>query len=342
MQGRHPRAGAVALLAVWIAGSCWMSHSAYAQQAPAYADARVAADVLIQRGIELRKAGEDRLALAEFERAFAPHGSVRALAQMALAEQALGLWREANEHLQWALLSTDEPWIAEHRATLEAAQREIRSQLGSLEISCDVAGAEVRLNGVLLGLTPLARAVPLVVGANVVSLSKPGFFEIARQVGIDAGRLSRLNVVLTSSPTAGFLRAAEPLPDEGAAPPEWRAAAPAESARAAREAFFYAVLGLTALGLSAGLTGSVLREVNARRYRVDRFNRFEDDRGADESPGPAATVQREEALAIGGFASAAVFGLTAAFLWLSQPSAEEQVSLGCAPELRLMASSGPF
>jgi tetratricopeptide (TPR) repeat protein len=188
-------------MATWIAGSCWRLPSAHADEAAASADSTASADALIQKGIDLRKAGEDRQALAEFERAFSLYGSVRALAQMALAEQALGLWREAHEHLQRALLTTDDPWIEEHRATLDAAAGEIASQLGSLEISCNVAGAAVRLNGVVLGLTPLSSPVPLVAGANVIVVSKPGFFEMVRQVNIDAGRLSRLNVVLTPGPT---------------------------------------------------------------------------------------------------------------------------------------------
>lgn len=299
MQGRRPRAAALALLALWIAGSCWRLHAAHAQQASSSSDVTAAANVLIQRGIELRRAGEDRLALAEFERAFSSQGSVRALAQMALAEQALGLWREANEHLQRALLK-DEPWIVEHRATLEAAAREIRSQLGSLEISCNIAGAEVRLNGAVLGLTPLTSPVPLVAGANVITVSKPGFFEMARQVGVDAGRLSRLNVVLTAHPTASSLRTA-----------------PTETTHAGRAAFFPAVLALSALGLSAGVAGAAMRGVKAKRYNG-------------------------EVLALGGFVSAAVLGLTAAYLLLSQPSASAQVSLGCAPGDRLLASSDPF
>ena len=43
------------------------------------------AEALIQHGIELRKAGDDRGALSAFERAFSLTGSARALAQMALA-----------------------------------------------------------------------------------------------------------------------------------------------------------------------------------------------------------------------------------------------------------------
>ena len=336
-------------MAIWIAGSCWRLPSARADEAAAATDSAADADALIQKGIELRKAGQDRQALAEFERAFSLYGSVRALAQMALAEQALGLWREAHEHLQQALPRMDDPWIAEHRSTLEAAAHEIASQLGSLEISCNVAGAEVRLNGVVLGLTPLSSPVPLVAGANVIVVSKPGFFEIARQVNIDAGRLSRLNVVLTSSPEPSLApaRAAEPLPSRVLAAPQPSAAAALEAgagASPARDIFFYTALGLSALGLSAGATGYVMREVNVQQYNDDqRCSRLEGIRRSEECPEQAAAYQRGEVLVIAGFTGAAVFGLTAAYLWLSRPAkAAATLSFGCAPALAVFACAGEF
>src|SRR5688572_1092503 len=57
---------------------------------------------LIDRGVEQRKAGDDRAALELFRRAFELNGSGQALAQMALAEQALGRWLDAHQHLRLA------------------------------------------------------------------------------------------------------------------------------------------------------------------------------------------------------------------------------------------------
>ncbi len=99
------------------------------------------------------------MALAAFERAWALGGSFRALAQIALAEQALGHWREAYEHLASALRHTDDPWISAHHATLDVALREIASRLGAVEVSCNVHGAEVRVDGRVVGKTPLAESV---------------------------------------------------------------------------------------------------------------------------------------------------------------------------------------
>ena len=359
MDGRGRRPVGAALMAIWLAGPCARLTSVGAQESAATAaaetdpgnDSSATADALVEQGIELRKGGKDQQALAKFERAFSRGGSVRALVQMALAEQALGLWRDAHEHLQEALLKAEDPWIAEHRATIEAASIEIASQLGSLEISCNVDGAEVRLDGVLLGQTPLTRPVPLVAGANVIVVSKRGYFDIARQVNIDVGRLSRLNVVLTANPTASS------TPPHGvdrphgggqpAAPPSaelaLRPATGAGPDRSARDTLFYTALGLSALGSSAGITGYVMREINVAEYNDDaRCSRILGVRRADECPKQAAAFQRGEVLAIGGFASAAVFGATATYLWLTRPSAKSQASFGCAAGVAALACSGHF
>jgi tetratricopeptide (TPR) repeat protein len=135
------------------------------QQRPAGADA------LIARGIQLRKAGDDRAALAAFEQAYAASGSAQALAQMALAEQALGRWVAALLHLERALAVRGDRWIDGHRSTLEAAREEIASRLGQLEVSCNVPGALVEIDGEPIGQTPLSRAQPVVAGLSVVKVS---------------------------------------------------------------------------------------------------------------------------------------------------------------------------
>jgi hypothetical protein len=304
--------------------------------------------VLLQRGIELRKAGRDQQALVEFQRAYARGGSVRALVQQALAEQALGLWREAHEHLQEALRKSHDPWIAEHRATLEAASSEIRSQLGSLEISCNIDGAEVRLDGALLGRTPLAQPVPLVAGANVIVVSKLGYFDIVRQVNVDVGRLSRLNVVLTANPGTAAPASAGSARARAGVSPALGTAVPSRGEGAAggslRDIFLYSSLGLSALGVSLGVTGYVLREINVAQYNEDtRCSRVDGIRRSDECPEQAAAYQRGEALAIAGFSGGAVFGATALYLWLTQPNAPaEEGALLCLPDGLGLACSGRF
>src|SRR6185436_19818337 len=91
-------------------------------------------EAIIARGVHLREQGKDEEALAEFRRAFAVAPTAKARAQMALAEQALGMWVAAEEHLKKALEEEKEPWIARNRGALTQAVRTIEQHLGTIVV----------------------------------------------------------------------------------------------------------------------------------------------------------------------------------------------------------------
>ena len=68
-------------------------------------------DALIRRAIELRKQGNDRGALEELQRAYGIAQSPRAAAQLGFAEQAVGIWLQAEEHVREALGEPGDKWI---------------------------------------------------------------------------------------------------------------------------------------------------------------------------------------------------------------------------------------
>src|SRR4029077_15141616 len=108
-------------------------------------------EALIKRGLELREKGDDEGALHEFHRAHELSRSGRALAQVALAEQALGHWTDAEGHLTEAMRRDQEPWIARNMRLLRQALADIQPHLGSLELSGGAGGAEVLINGAHVG-----------------------------------------------------------------------------------------------------------------------------------------------------------------------------------------------
>ena len=67
------------------------------------------ADELIRQGVERRRHGDDVGALDLFEQAYSKGHGPRALAQVALAEQALGKWVVASEHIREALAIQRDP-----------------------------------------------------------------------------------------------------------------------------------------------------------------------------------------------------------------------------------------
>src|SRR5262245_52314219 len=78
-------------------------------------------DALVERGLKLRRDRQDAAALALFQQAYEVRPAPRTRAQIALAEQALGKWLDAERDLQAALAAASDPWIASHHKTLQGA-----------------------------------------------------------------------------------------------------------------------------------------------------------------------------------------------------------------------------
>src|SRR5262252_7965835 len=109
------------------------------------ASAATVADAALKRGVELRRRGDDVQALVEFQRAYAWYRSARALAQIGFAEQALGRWHDAEEHLGQALADAEDDWVRRNRATIERSCAVVAGHLGSLEVLGSPEGAELRV-----------------------------------------------------------------------------------------------------------------------------------------------------------------------------------------------------
>jgi hypothetical protein len=173
------------------------------------------ADRLIARGVELRQQSKDEEALALFKKALALAPTPRALAQVALAEQALGLWVPAEGKLTAALADGRDPWIAKNRAALEGALATITRHVGGLEVH-GTEGAEVFLDGVSIGTLPSSVPFRVEPGPRTLELSKPGYHSTARAIEIVAGGTTRATIVLaplaTSPAEAQPIATGEPHP----------------------------------------------------------------------------------------------------------------------------------
>ncbi len=194
VSARFPRSSLFAVLAFALV-------SAGAGRALAAPD-NAEADALINRGIELREHGKDDEALAVFKQALAKSPTPRARAQVALAEQALGLWTAAESDLALCLAAADDAWITKNRAALEGALAVVRRHLGSLEVR-GTEGAEVLLDGVRLGTLPATAPFRVEVGRRTLELRAKGFHPSARNVEIGSAGVTRETVMLVAlSPDA--------------------------------------------------------------------------------------------------------------------------------------------
>lgn len=182
-------------------GAALPTASVSAQSAPvptAASDAKAEArrNQLINEGLRLRRKGNDRDALDKFEAALEWGRDARVVAQIALAEEALGRWAKSYRHLKEALAAVDHKWIASNRALLESELAKIEAEVGRLEVAVNVAGAEVTVDGEVVGSAPLSEPIISAPGTVVLSVNAPGFVPVTRPVAVAAGELSRADVAL--------------------------------------------------------------------------------------------------------------------------------------------------
>jgi hypothetical protein len=156
-------------------------------------------DQLLARGVALRVAGQDEAALALFSAARDRCRCSEALAQIALAELALGRWLLAEQHIGEALREGG-TWIEATRRELEGEQQRIAAHLTWFEINVYPAASRVFVDGRALSIDDRRRArVRVEPGELRVRVEAPGYVPAERIVTATAGTTVRLNVALAAN-----------------------------------------------------------------------------------------------------------------------------------------------
>ena len=168
-------------------------------------------EAILKRGVELRRKGRDADALVEFQKAVRIEDSGRTWGQVALAEQALGLWLDANAHIGRALERAQDAWVKKNRRALDTAQQTIRGHLCELEVWGKPAGATVLVDGKPLGKLPNATGW-FEEGSVPLEISADGFVPASKRLKLVAGSQIREHAELKPAPKA--VAAAKPTGGE--------------------------------------------------------------------------------------------------------------------------------
>jgi len=230
-------------------------------------------DELVRHAILLRRRGNDRDAQLELQRAYDIAHSPRVAAQLGFAEQAIGMWPQAEAHVGEALHAEDDPWIRKNRATLEEALATIRAHVARVEIVGGEPGAQVMIDGQPVGRLPLPGAVSVSAGPVEVEVQAPGFEVAVKSVNVAAGEYARVPIALHAQ---GNLRLAapaapvQPVRNGAVTPPPalqlGQGSARPDEGRGRR----YAGIGLVAGGLAA-VGGGVAASLVAK-HKFDAIN----------------------------------------------------------------------
>ena len=289
------------------------------------------ADAYIKQGVELRRAGKDQAALEQFRRAYDLAPTPRALAQLGLAEQALGRWIDGEAHIIKALEAEQDPWISKYRETLEGSRAEIAKHLGSLSVTGGPAGAELRIDGQPVGALPLRRTLRLPLGTFALEATEGGHVVVARAVSIVAGMTTREDLSGPAPATGPVVPAARPAnagPREGD-DPEARAGV-------GRRTLAWAAAGGALVLAGAGGALLAFGDRNADTHNNGPCR----DMPSDSCVSLQRRGEREQVAGVAGLVIGGALGATAVALFLTMPpSRDGGRSVACAPAFDSLGAS---
>lgn len=209
---------------------------------------------LVDRGLSLRRARNDAAALAAFEQAYQAQPSPMILAQIALAEQALGRFVAAEQHLTESL-STHDAWVEQRRPALTTALGVIQSRLGWLEVSTNASEVELWLDGEPRPLSSSPYRVTA--GSHQLVLRTPQGATTRGAVKLRGGERQVYRLEVTAAPSAPAPAA---LPSARRAPaPATASRRPVEASRGART-WAYATAAIAGAALGQAIAASLLRQ----------------------------------------------------------------------------------
>jgi hypothetical protein len=306
-------------------------------------------EAIIQHALELRRQRHDDEAAAELRRAYAISGSPRALAQLALAEEALGAWLDAERDLTTALDSPSDRWIALHESRLRESLALAKSHIGSLRMRSDVGGAAVWCNGEPIGILPLRAPLRLLAGPARLEVRAEGYLPWRKEIDIPAG--GEVDEAIALEPTPAPVVTLAPADRAPAAAlatqpsvlppssPELRVVtrAPSTTQRTAG----WIVLAGGGAAIAGGLVAT-LKRADAR----DTYNGPECSAGGARPSVLCADVASSfhtyNAWMIAGYGVGGAALATGLVLMFTAPDGPKEPKTACAPSLGGVMCSGSF
>jgi hypothetical protein len=296
----------------WPALCGWIVVIALVTACPARADDMADADALIEQGVALREQGHDREALAVFEHARTLHPSPRADAQVALAQQALGHWVNAEAGLVHALAAPNDDWIERNRAPLEQALATVRGQLGWITVDSEPPGAEIRIDGRPVPAGDGSESLRVPAGIVVVEAVAPGYEAAVRYVTVHAGERARQSMTLVPRAVPSALAVTAP---PARSSPESRMA-PARS-----RTWAWVSLGAAAVLVGGGVAAHIVREENAVKYNDPTLCLSMPAKSRDQVCGSYGDVVRTATvLAVIGYSAGGAAAILSTVLFVSGSS----------------------
>lgn len=160
------------------------------------------ARVRYDRGLELYKEGEFALAVIEFERAYALVPDYRVLYNIGQVRIQLAQYARARRVLEQYLAEGGDRIAEDRKKSVQADLEMLAMRTGTLEVETNVEGADILVNDVLVGRSPLGEPLLLDAGEHRVQVRKAGYAAHLEQITLAGRDSKKLTVELEKLPEA--------------------------------------------------------------------------------------------------------------------------------------------
>jgi hypothetical protein len=156
-----------------------------------------------ERGKQLYEEGAFDAALTEFQRAYELSPSYRILYNIGQ------VYRQTNDYA--GALRSYERYLAEGKAEIDAKRRseveqevsQLRARVATLQISVNVPGAEVSVDDVSVGKSPISQGVTVNAGRRRVTATREGKVPVAKVVTVAGSDVLKVELELTDTSAQG-------------------------------------------------------------------------------------------------------------------------------------------
>ena len=157
-------------------------------------------------GVELYKEGSLEAALAEFQKAYQISPTYRVLYNIAQVYFELHDYVNSYVNLKDYVQQGGEEIPAPRRAQVEDLSRKLKKRIAYLDIVCTVNDADIRVDDISVGKSPLTSAVLVNAGPRKISAVKPGYPVAARIITMAGAERSTVRMELTPPIDVGARR----------------------------------------------------------------------------------------------------------------------------------------
>jgi hypothetical protein len=202
-----------------------------------------------QAGVQLFHEGSFDAALAEFRKAYQLVPTYRVLYNIAQVQFELHNYVEALKTFRQYLAEGGAEVPADRRGQVEGEIQKLERRVSLLEVVVDVDGADILVDDVPVGISPLRLPIMVNAGVRRITATRPGRVTTARSLTVAGGDRVRVELSLPEVVTAR-------APEQALAP------VPATAPRAdrPRTKMWVAMAVTAALGVGAGTMALVTRQ----------------------------------------------------------------------------------